>query len=93
MKTNVLLVCVALLVAGLAMAQNNKPDGKSTKQSVAGPGTQTEDELYIGKQAQPKAATTSKQTTRNKRAKTPICDDTSDPLCDLEIERARAKAR
>lgn len=47
MKTKVLLVCVAILVATAAAGQN-KPDGKSAKPSVSGPGTQTEDELYIG---------------------------------------------
>lgn len=47
MKTKVLMMCVAVLVATSAAGQN-KPDGKSSKPSVSGPGTQTEDELYIG---------------------------------------------
>lgn len=47
MKTKALLACVAILVATSAAGQN-KPDGKSAKPLVSGPGTQTEDELYIG---------------------------------------------
>jgi hypothetical protein len=53
MKRNALVMCVAALLATTAIAQS-KPDGKSSKPSVAGPGTQTEDDLYVGTRAKPK---------------------------------------
>ena len=53
MKRKALVMCVAALMVTAAIAQS-KPDGKSSKPSVSGPGTQTEDDLYIGARAKAK---------------------------------------
>ena len=53
MKRKALVMCVAALLATAVIAQT-KPDGKSSKPSVWGPGTQTEDDLYVGTRAKSK---------------------------------------
>lgn len=86
MKHSAVVVLSALLYAGNSLAADppaTKPGAaatKASKPSSRGPGTQTEDELYIGAKAKtPTAAKTQKQ----KRAKTGDED-----LEDLEVERA-----
>ncbi|ODU98311.1 MAG: hypothetical protein ABT20_18230 [Rubrivivax sp. SCN 70-15] len=86
-----LLAAASLFVASVTQAQDKapaKPAGatvKSAKPSARGPGTQTEDELYIGA----KAKTPLKARARpSARAKTGDED-----LDDLEVQRAKPNSR
>jgi hypothetical protein len=63
MKQAMILLMAALTMTS-AWAQS-KPDGKSAKPSVSGPGTQTEDELYIGARKPMGPKSTSKASARS----------------------------
>lgn len=85
MKHSAVVLLSALLCAGNSLAADppaTKPGAtatKASKPSARGPGTQTEDELYIG--AKPKTPTAAK-------AKKPKGAGTGDEdLEDMEVER------
>jgi hypothetical protein len=86
MKHSAVVLLSALLCAGNSLAADppaTKPGAtatKASKPSARGPGTQTEDELYIG--AKPKTPTAAKAQ-KTKGARTGDED-----LEDLEVERA-----
>jgi hypothetical protein len=86
MKHTAVVLLSALLWAGNSLAADppaTKPGAtatKASKPSARGPGTQTEDELYIG--AKPKSPTAAKAQ-KSKGARTGDED-----LEDLEIQRA-----
>jgi hypothetical protein len=97
MKHSVVVLLSALLYAGNALAADvpaTKPDAtankpgatatKASKPSSRGPGTQTEDELYIGA----KAKTPNAVKSQKPKAKTGDED-----LEDLEVERAAPAKR
>jgi hypothetical protein len=90
MKHSAVVLLSALLCAGNSLAADppaTKPGAtttKASKPSSRGPGTQTEDELYIG--AKPKTATAAK--TQKRKGATPDED-----LDDLEVERNRIRRR
>lgn len=86
-----LLLCSASVVAPATDATPAKPSAqaakaaKAAKPSARGPGTQTEDELYIGAKA---------RTPQKARAKPAARGRTGDEdLEDLEVQRNRSKAR
>lgn len=83
-----LLLCSASVVAHATDAAPAKPSAqaaKAAKPSARGPGTQTEDELYIGAKA---------RTPQKARAKPAARARTGDEdLEDLEVQRNRSKAR
>lgn len=87
MKRIAMLLLAGLLSAGVAQAADtakSKPvasSAKAAKPSARGPGTQTEDELYIG--AKPKTPLTAKAKPAA-RARTGDED-----LEDLEVQRAK----
>jgi hypothetical protein len=91
MKHSAVVLLSALLCAGNSVAADSpatKPGAtttKASKPSSRGPGTQTEDELYIG--AKPKTPTAAKAQ-KPKGAKTGDED-----LEDLEVERATNRIR
>jgi hypothetical protein len=91
MKHSAVVLLSALLCAGNSVAADSpatKPGAtttKASKPSSRGPGTQTEDELYIG--AKPKTPTAAK-------AQKPKVAKTGDEdLEDLEVERATNRIR
>lgn len=79
-------------LAGTAWAADTaqtKPDAsaaRAAKPSARGPGTQTEDDLYIGAKAKAQA---SKESLRRK----PGARGGDDDLEDLEVQRNRAKRK
>lgn len=89
------LIAVAALLtlagAGLAGAADTLPAkepakvAKAAKPSARGPGTQTEDELYIGSKARTPQKAKSKPAVRARTG--------DEDLEDLEVQRNRAKAR
>jgi hypothetical protein len=87
----VLVAAASLLVAGAAQAQDKapaKPAGttaKSAKPSARGPGTQTEDELYIGAKAKTPMKARAKPSARAKTG--------DEDLDDLEVQRAKPNSR
>lgn len=91
MKHSAFVLVSALLYAGNALAADppaTKPGAtatKASKPSSRGPGTQTEDELYIG--AKPKTPTAAKAQ-KPKRTRTGDED-----LDELEVERAAPAKR
>lgn len=98
MKHSVVVLLIALSYSAGALAADppatkpgattTKPGAtatKASKPSARGPGTQTEDDLYIG--AKPKTATAAKAQ-KPKGAKTGDED-----LEDLEVERNRMRSR
>jgi hypothetical protein len=90
MKHSAVVLLSALLCAGNSLAADppaTKPGAtatKASKPSSRGPGTQTEDELYIG--AKPKTATAAK-------AQKPKAKTGDEDLEDLEVERNRIRSR
>jgi hypothetical protein len=88
-RTVPLLLAFLMSVAGATRAADTastKPTAKTTKAakpSARGPGTQTEDELYIGAKA--KTPQKAKPSTRSRSG--------DEDLEDLEIQRNRAKPR
>ena len=64
---------------------------KASKPSARGPGTQTEDELYIG--AKPKTPTATKAPTAAKAQKPKGANTGDEDLEDLEVERNRIRSR
>jgi hypothetical protein len=63
MKMSALAVCIALLVHSASWAQT-KPDPTKGTKAASGPGTQTEDELYIGVRRSSNSATSGTNTTQ-----------------------------
>lgn len=75
--------------AGATDTAQTKPAasaGRAAKPSARGPGTQTEDDLYIGAKAKAQA---SKESLRRK----PGARGGDDDLEDLEVQRNRAKQK
>lgn len=76
-----LVAAAALSAAGVAAAADTTPTkpsattAKATKPSARGPGTQTEDELYIGAKAKAPQATETKRG-RPKKAAAPATEPT-----------------
>jgi hypothetical protein len=91
MKLSRTLIFLALLSAlGTAHAadtatKQTTPQAKASKPSARGPGTQTEDELYIGSKAKPAATAPKATQTRKPRPASTGDED----LEDLEVERAK----
>lgn len=90
MKHGVVVLLIALSHSASALAADppaTKPGATATKvskPSSRGPGTQTENELYIG--AKPKTATAAK-------AQKPKVKTGDEDLEDLEVERNRIRSR
>lgn len=97
MKLHRIALVLALLPAfGVAHAADTAarpgkpaPAAKAAKPSARGPGTQTEDELYIGVKA--KSNTSAQKSTRARKPRSAAGGD--DDLEDLEVQRAKAKAK
>lgn len=94
MKLHRIALVLALLPAfGVAHAAETAkpgkpaPAAKAAKPSARGPGTQTEDELYIGAKAK-SGASAQKQARKPKSAA-----GGDDDLEDLEVQRGKAKAK
>lgn len=90
-RLSILLLACVLAGTGLAGAAETAPSkpaaapAKAAKPSARGPGTQTEDELYIGAKA---------RTPQKAKAKPSARETSSDEdLEDLEVQRNRPKAR
>ncbi|MCC7288361.1 MAG: hypothetical protein IT503_19465 [Burkholderiaceae bacterium] len=65
------------------------PAAKAAKPSARGPGTQTEDELYIGAKA--KSGASAQKRSQARKPKSAAGGD--DDLEDLEVQRGKAKAK
>lgn len=91
-RLNALALAGMLSMAGVAHAADTaqtKPAAsaaRAAKPSARGPGTQTEDDLYIGAKAKAQA---SKESMRRK----PGARGGDDDLEDLEVQRNRAKQK
>lgn len=92
----VLVAAAAFGAAGVTAAADTastKPSTattKAAKPSAQGPGTQTEDELYIGSKAQAK----SDARFYRRRAKDDgACVDPKDPSCEASVQRNQVQSK
>ncbi|HXF45738.1 MAG TPA: hypothetical protein VNK91_06430 [Burkholderiaceae bacterium] len=91
-RVTALALSLSLALAGTVGAADTpqaKPEAaakRAAKPSARGPGTQTEDDLYIGAKSKAQA---SKESLRRK----PGARGGDDDLEDLEVQRSRAKQR